>query len=68
MTLSSYYKTLPKPIPPKTAFIKRIAKRCNVNESTVRNWVKGRGTPEEEKHLDIISEETNIPKDQLFKK
>ncbi len=65
-TLVEYYKDLPSPKPPKTEFIEKVAKRCGLNEMTVRNWAKGRTKPSDEAHLIILSEETGIPIDELF--
>lgn len=66
MNLLNYYKALPKPKPPKTDFIERMAERCGVEPHTVRLWVSGKCVPREDAHLDILAEETKIPKDQLF--
>lgn len=66
MTLTSYYEKLPKPTPPKTAFLRKIAERCGVDVYTVRLWVSGTTQPRDEAHRDIISEETGIPKEELF--
>ena len=66
MDLRSYYKSLPKPVPPKTEFIKRIASLCNVTENAVRLWVAGDTMPASEEHIEILSRETGIKKEELF--
>ena len=66
MNLKSYYKSLPKPVPPKTEFIKRIAILCNVGETTVRFWVAGETIPASQEHIEILSRETGISKEELF--
>lgn len=65
-TLVEFYEKLETKTPPKTDYIQRVSKRCNVNEMTVRNWAKGRAKPSDEAHLIILSEETGIPIDELF--
>jgi hypothetical protein len=66
MNLSDYYESLPKPVAPKTDFIKRIASLCNVDDQTVRFWIKKSTKPNNPNHLDILSEETGIPVEKLF--
>ena len=68
MNLTDYYEQLPTANAPKTEFVSRIAKRCNVNEATVRLWVKGKTKPNNTGHLDILAEETGIDKENLFSK
>lgn len=66
MTLASYYNSLEQPTPPKTAFIRKVALRCNVDVYTVRLWISGKSKPSKEEYLDILSEETGINKEDLF--
>lgn len=66
MTLKSYYESLEREIPPKTALIKELADECNVNEATVRNWILYGIKPREERYKEIISKKTNIPIDELW--
>lgn len=66
MNLMQFYEKLPKPEPPKTTFVRKMADLCGVDVATVRWWVKGRTRPSNKAHYDILSEATGIPKDQLF--
>jgi len=68
MNLTNYYEQLPTAKAPKTEFVSRAAKRCNVNEATVRLWVKGKSKPNNPEHFDILAEETGIDKENLFAK
>lgn len=65
-TLSEFYQNLKYVTPPKTEFVKRVAGRCGLTDEAVRRWVMGKNKPSEEKHLEILEEETGIPRDQLF--
>jgi transcriptional regulator with XRE-family HTH domain len=66
MTLSSYYNSLSAPTPPKTDFVKRVSERCGVSMEAVRTWIRGDRRPGDERHYEILAEETGIPKDELF--
>jgi hypothetical protein len=66
MTLSGYYNNLPLPSHPKTEFVKRVAGLCGVNMETVRCWLRGDSKPGDERHYEVLVEETGIPKHQLF--
>lgn len=68
MTLRDYYKGLPARVitADKADFLERIAKRCEVSESTVRNWCMYGFKPRYEKYIKILSEETGIPAEDLF--
>lgn len=66
MTLADYYNSLETPIHPKTSFVKRVAERCGVESYTVRIWLSGRSKPSKEEYYDVLSEETGIPKNELF--
>lgn len=65
-TLFDFYENLPKATSPKTEFIRKVAERCDLEEGTVRLWVKDKTKPKDPKHLEILSEETNIPVNKLF--
>lgn len=64
--LEQFYVDLPGVSAPKSEFIDRVAARCKVETTTVRNWIKGKTTPVEEIYWDILAEETGIPREQLF--
>jgi len=66
MTLKSYYESLPEPTAPKTEFVRKIAKLCEVGEPTVRLWIRGLWKPSNPEHIAIISKETGITADDLF--
>lgn len=66
-TLSDYYESLPPATAPKTEFVKRIAERTGKEEATVRLWIKGKTKPDDPKHWGILSEETGIPVENLFR-
>lgn len=66
MTLKDYYNSLKKEIPPKKAFVSKIADMCGVDLFTVRMWVTGRNKPSKPEYYDILSKETGIPKEELF--
>ena len=66
MTLKDYYQSLKKDVPPKKAFITRIADLCGVDLFTVRMWVTGRNKPSKAEYYDILSKETGIAKEDLF--
>ena len=68
MNLTSYYKSLPRAVAPKTDFVSRVASRCDVNEQTVRTWVAGTNKPSNPKYIEILVEETGIPADKLFER
>ncbi len=65
-TLSDFYENLPKATSPKTEFIRKVAGRCDLEEATVRLWVKDKTKPSNPEHLQILSEESGIPVTQLF--
>ena len=67
-TLVEYYQNLDlnKEVPPKKAFLIKVAQRCEVEMQTVTLWALGKTKPSKKEHYDILSEETGIPKDQLF--
>lgn len=66
LTLRGYYKRLPTPLHPKQAFVKEVAERCRVTETTVRNWIMYSKRPDNPEHIKILSEITGIPEDQLW--
>lgn len=68
MNLTDYYEQLPRAIAPKTEFVKKIASLCNVDLFTVRLWVQGKTKPRNQRHIEILEEETGIKSTELFKK
>lgn len=68
MDLESYYDNLPKPTPPKTDFVKRVAEKCKVGEGTVRLWIRGVSAPSNPEYIAVLVEETGIPAENLFVK
>lgn len=58
MTLKGYYKSLPDPTYPKKEFAAELARRCNVSQATVKNWIMYGFRPFNEKHIAIISDMT----------
>lgn len=62
MTLRSYYRSLPeaKEIAPRKLFVKRVAERCQVPESTARSWIYCGVKPvrNKEQIIAILEEET----------
>lgn len=53
------------PIPPKTRWVKRIAKATMRSENAVRMWLNGRQTPEPLVQ-NIIAKELGVPVEGLF--
>ena len=66
ITLRGYYKNLPEATHPKTDFLRAIAKRCDVTETTVRNWVRYGFKPNNSEHIQVLSEMTGIPVENLW--
>ena len=66
MSLTTFYQNLPERSAPKSEFVRKVARRCNVGEATVRMWVKGKTKPSMNEHLEILSEETGITTKELF--
>ena len=66
MNLKEYYENLPHSSAPKQEFVRELATACNVTETAVRNWIKGRARPAEQEHVDYISQVTKIPAEDLF--
>lgn len=65
-TLSDYYESLPSATAPKKEFVKRLAMRTHREPGTVRLWIKKHVKPSDPEILKIISEETEIPIENLF--
>ncbi len=63
-TLKSIYDAL-DPIPPKTAWIKRVAKAAKVSEFTVRMWLNGRQVPQAGIQ-ELVARELGVPAEELF--
>lgn len=53
------------PVPPKTKWVKRIAKATMRSENAVRMWLSGRQTPEPLVQ-NIIAKELGVPVEGLF--
>lgn len=68
MTLADYYNSLPKPVHPKTDFVREIASVCGVDPYTVRLWISGRTKPGNPEHVKILSEKTGIESENLWEK
>lgn len=67
LTLLDYFKRLSdKRISEKSSFVKEIARRCDISEGTVYNWIYGRSIPQKESYCKILSEATGIPADKMF--
>lgn len=66
MTLRSYYKNLPDARHPKSELINQIAVQCGVTLTTARNWILYGIRPGKPEHIQIISEITSIPADNLW--
>lgn len=67
MTLKGYYQSLPLRNAPRYNFLTEVAKRCKVTEQTVRNWVLYGVKPQQQVHIEILSEMTGIKKENLWK-
>lgn len=67
ITLEGYYEGLEIATYPKTEFVNRIAFLTGATTSTVRNWIKGRTKPDKPEHIQILSEQTGIPVEELWK-
>ncbi len=65
--LGEYYDSISNVVAPKSEFVRAIAQECNVNEMTVRGWIKGRTIPREDRYLEVLSKHTGIEIKNLFK-
>lgn len=63
-TFRAIYEAL-DPVPPKTKWVKRIAKATMRSENAVRMWLNGRQTPEPLVQ-NIIAKELGVPVEGLF--
>lgn len=66
MTFKQIYDSLPV-TPPKTAWIRRVAKVTKKSELTIRMWLNGRQTPDPLTQS-VIEKELGVPADVLFPK
>lgn len=66
MTLRSYYKNLPDARHPKSELINEIAMKCGVTLATARNWILYGIRPGKPEYIQIISEITSIPAENLW--
>lgn len=64
MTFKQIYDSLPV-TPPKTAWIRRVAKVTKKSELTIRMWLSGRQTPDPLTQS-VIEKELGIPAGVLF--
>lgn len=66
-TFAEIYRELPvrAPLAPKTAFVKEIARLCQVREHTVRMWLNGSKRPDKLKRS-IIAEKLSSSAEILF--
>lgn len=67
ITLKGYYKSLPEPTYPKKVFVSEVARRCNVSEATVKNWIMYGFRPDNPEHVKILSEVSGIPEENLWR-
>lgn len=67
MTLKDYYDSLKRPVPPKKDFVRRVSERCGVDLETVRVWISGKSKPSKQEYYEVLSEETGISIEMLFK-
>lgn len=64
--LREAYENLPKVTYPKTEWVHECANFVGVSVPTIRGWVMGRSKPQKEEYLELLSQFTGIPKDELF--
>lgn len=65
--LEQFYTALGSTPYAKTAFAKRVAKRCNIIPKSVQNWCKGLNKPNDPEHYRILAEESGLLEENLFK-
>lgn len=63
-TIKSIYDGL-DPVPPKTAWLQRVAKAAKVSVFTVRMWVSGRQVPQAGIQ-ELVAKELGVPASELF--
>lgn len=66
MTLQGYYDSLPSSTHPKTDFVNMIASQCGVSTATVRNWIAYGMRPSNPHHIELLSQITGIPQNELW--
>lgn len=67
MNLRDYYHGLEVARPkPKKQFTQDVADACNVEPTTVRNWVLYGIKPSQQRYIDVLSEKSGIPADKLW--
>ena len=66
MTLKGYYNRLPEPTFPKKDFVKEVADKCNVTQTTARNWIRYGIKPNDPEHIRILSQITGISPENLW--
>lgn len=62
VNLKTYYKTCKK----KYEFAGKVAERCNVSLNCVINWCNFYAKPGDRTKMQILSEESGIPVEDLF--
>jgi hypothetical protein len=67
-SLAEYYEGLPPRTSPKTEFVKEIVASCNVDQCTVKQWIRGKATPANPDHRRLLSKVTGIPEEELVPK
>lgn len=63
-SIFSYYQSLGRM--KKTLFLRKVAKKCGVCNMTVRNWIFGNCRPLSDHFVDILSQESGVPVENLF--
>lgn len=65
--LRTYYDDLPSRTvtAPKADFVRKIAQKCKVNESTVRSWIYGSQRPDMLR-TEIIAKELGVQPHEVF--
>ena len=63
-TFKDIYRSI-DPVPPRLAFIRRIAEATMRSENAVRMWISGRQTPDP-LCRQIIAKELGVPAEGLF--
>ena len=66
LSLRGYYLGLPRPVAPKTDFVRKVSERCGVDVQTVRNWCLYGMKPNSKEHIRILSEMTGIEESELW--
>jgi transcriptional regulator with XRE-family HTH domain len=65
--LEQFYDFISREKGAKTQFVKRVARKLNMSFGAVEKWCKGMGKTQNPKALAVLSEETGIEQENLFK-